>query len=116
MTDNVIQFEEAVDGRGLKDNASAFLRARAMWMDKLNASDVSDSAYRVGCWIAFRMDTRPERNGFANSFYSQQQIADELGVSRRKVIRAVKELKNKGYISVESGKTGTANTYRLRQI
>ena len=106
---DVIRFLDAIDGDEQGQQSTAFYRARMMWIKDLVTADISDKAQRVGCFLALHM------NGTDQScWWPQERIAQELGTTRVTISRAVNELKRKGFISVESGKTATANTYRLR--
>jgi DNA-binding MarR family transcriptional regulator len=106
---NLIQFQGAVTGEEEGENGKKFYRARTMWMDRLNRrKDITANEYRVATYIAFRM------NGVDQcSWPSQETIADDLGLSRETVNRITRSLKQKGVLTIEGGKTGTSNVYRM---
>lgn len=106
---NVILFQDAMTGEEAGKSGKKFYKARTMWMDRLNRrKDITANEYRVATYIAFRM------NGVEQcSWPSQETIADDLGLSRETVNRITRSLKQKGVLTIEGGKTGTSNVYRM---
>lgn len=70
--------------------AAAFYDKRRRWLDYICEIDgLSDRAFRIGYWIAKRMDGKKQY-----CYYTHQQIADKFGVSVDKVSRAILELED----------------------
>lgn len=78
------------------DSAAAFYDKRRKWLDFICEMDgLSDRAFRIGYWIAKRMDGQKQY-----SYYSHQAIAKVFDVSVDKVARAILELENRGVLIV----------------
>jgi hypothetical protein len=93
----------------LSPDAIAFYDLRRVWIDYVcECSAISDSAFRIGHWIAKRMNHDDKC-----CWYSIAQIAKALDVSPRKVMRAVAELENERVLLVVR-KHRKSNSYHIR--
>lgn len=76
--------------------AAAFYDKRRKWLDYVCELDtLSDRAFRVGYWLAKRMNGDDQC-----CWFTQKQIAKRLRWSADKVIRAVAELEHEGVMVV----------------
>jgi hypothetical protein len=76
--------------------AAAFYDKRRKWLDfTCELSGLSDRAFRVGHWLAKKMNGRDQC-----CWYTHAQIAKGLGISQDKVIRAIAELEGEGVLIV----------------
>lgn len=76
--------------------AAAFYDKRRRWLDYVCELDgLSDRAFRVGYWLAKRMNGRDQC-----CWYQHDQIAKILGMSVDKVARAILELEGRGVLIV----------------
>lgn len=76
--------------------AAAFYDKRRRWLDFIcDLSGVDDRAFRVGYWLAKRMNGKDQC-----CWYTQPQIAKLMGISQDKVMRAVLTLENQGVMII----------------
>ncbi|WP_165358242.1 helix-turn-helix domain-containing protein [Mesorhizobium sp. Pch-S] len=76
--------------------AAAFYDKRRRWLDYVcELDELSDRAFRVGYWLAKRMNGRDQC-----CWYQHDQIAKILGMSVDKVARAIQELEGRGVLIV----------------
>lgn len=76
--------------------AAAFYDKRRKWLDFIcDLSGVDDRAFRVGYWLAKRMNGNDQCCWFAI-----KTIAKAMGISQAKVMRAVATLENQGVMVV----------------
>jgi DNA-binding MarR family transcriptional regulator len=104
---SVIQFQDAVTGKEDGENAKRFLRKRTMWQHNLTFSDLTPTERIVGLAISFHANN-PDQYAYPGYDY----LAEKLGMNRRTVIRAVKELERRNFIKVDQ-KKGRVNRYWL---
>jgi hypothetical protein len=89
--------------------AAAFYDKRRRWLDYICELDgLSDRAFRVGFWLAKRMNGNDQR-----CWYQHDQIAKILNISVDKVARAVLELETRGVLIIVR-KHRQPNNYYLR--
>lgn len=78
------------------DSAAAFYDKRRKWLDYIcEFEHISDRAFRVGYWLAKRMNGENQR-----CWYSIKQVATALSMSQATVIRAVAELEKENVLIV----------------
>lgn len=78
------------------EGAAAFYDKRRRWLDLIcEMGEVDDRAFRVGYWLAKRMNGKDQC-----CWYTQAQIGKQLGISADKVIRAITTLENAGVMIV----------------
>jgi biotin operon repressor len=85
-------------------------RDRLAWHRQM-AEDrgLSHVAFRVGVWIGIHFNNRTGR-----SFVGYDGLARDLGLSRATIAAAVKELKDRGHLDVQSGGgRHIANEYKM---
>jgi hypothetical protein len=88
--------------------AAAFYDKRRKWLDFVCGMSVSDRAFRVGYWLAKRMDGEKQY-----CYYGHKAISKALGISVDKVARAVAELEEHGVLVVAREHRKT-NIYYIR--
>lgn len=89
--------------------AAAFYEKRRSWLDYIcGMPDLSDRAFRVGYWLAKRMNGEDQC-----CWYTHRQIAKALVISEDKVIRAIAELCEEGVMIVVR-EHRKANHYYIR--
>jgi hypothetical protein len=89
--------------------AAAFYDKRRRWLDYVcEFAGVSDRAFRVGYWLAKKMNGRDQ-----SCWYKHSQIAKALEISVDKVARAVAELEN-AHVLIVVRSHRQANTYHIR--
>lgn len=80
------------------DNGEAaleFYEKRRRWLDYMCELDVSDRAFRVGYWLAKKMNGKDQC-----CWYEHRSIAKRLGMSVDKVARAILELEDRNVLIV----------------
>jgi hypothetical protein len=91
------------------ESALAFYDDRRKWLDDLAENhDVGHAAFRVGFWLAKRMNGEDQC-----TWWSVDRIAKQLGISTRTVSDATTELETLGLMLVVREK-GKKNHYHLR--
>ena len=75
--------------------AAAFYDKRRKWLDFVCEMSVSDRAFRVGYWLAKRMNGEKQY-----CYYGHRAISKVLGISVDKVARAIAELEDRGVLIV----------------
>lgn len=87
----------------------AFYDMRRVWIDYVcGCPDISDSAFRIGHWLAKKMNGEDKR-----CWYAIAQIAKGMNVSPRKVMRAIAELEDEGVLVIVR-QHRKSNSYHLR--
>lgn len=77
------------------ESRAAFYHKRRVWLDFICEMEISDRAFRVGYWLAKKMNGDDQ-----NCWYSQKLIVKALGMSQDKIQRAISELENAGVLIV----------------
>ncbi|TGP29088.1 MULTISPECIES: helix-turn-helix domain-containing protein [unclassified Mesorhizobium] len=91
------------------DDAAAFYDLRRNWIDELSIrSDVKHATFRVGYWMARRMNARDKA-----MWWPVDRIAEEIGVDRKTVFSAIAELEGLRLMTV-TRTLGKPSRYSIR--
>jgi hypothetical protein len=89
--------------------AKAFYDKRRVWMDYIcGRDDISDRAFRVGYWLARKMNGEDQC-----CWYSVRKVSEIMGISQAKVMRATMELESTGLLIIVRTHRKT-NSYSIR--
>lgn len=89
--------------------SAAFYDKRRRWIDYIcERDDLSDRAFRIGHWLAKKMNGDDQR-----CWYAHKQIARAMRVSDDKVARAILELEDAGVLIVNRNHR-KSNSYSIR--
>lgn len=89
--------------------AEAFYEKRRTWIDYLcERDDISDRAFRIGHWLAKKMNGDDQC-----CWYSISKISKALSVSEAKVMRATLELETAGLLIIVRAHR-KSNSYSIR--